>query len=195
MPEHGHASTGSRWLAVLASGWAGTLCLSPVASLPVHITFTKHPDLGRERRQVGVASQSMFRRMWIFAAALLIFACWEFIDGSTSRGVSLAVVGVLVAVNPWIAIAIYLRKNRAGFGHDMRVDIADDVVSVETPSMLNRISWSAITRVDERRGFFVGYAGKRVQLALPVECMSADEVEELRAFVVSRGKAPALKGS
>jgi hypothetical protein len=161
----------------------------------VHITFTKHPDLDRERRQVGVASQSMFRRMWICSAALLVIAGVEFIGGSTSRAVSLVVVGILVAVNPYVAIALYMRKNKPEFGQDMRVEITDDAVSMETSSMTNRISWSSITKVDERGGYFVGYAGKRLQFALPAECMSTDDVEKLRAFVVSRGKSPALKGS
>ncbi|WP_327009932.1 YcxB family protein [Dactylosporangium sp. NBC_01737] len=163
----------------------------------MHIRFDVPADPAYAARVATVLSDVYLRKYRYIGFALIavgLLGLWLPIGGKDFDAgpifTMILVVGVLSMLFPvWARYAA--RRRLDGLAVDGGYDINDDTVTMRSGTESGSLDWDEVTRVTESRGFWVLFTGRTPYTVIPLQFMSADDQEALRAFLTERGSLPA----
>ena len=157
------------------------------------LSFTRTPDADRDRRQYLAVWHDRLRRPWavggVSTVVGAVLAVGGFATGSTLIGV-VGVVFVALGIAMLVVPVILLRNEASRNAGQEKLPAAahldDAEVLFESAASRARFTWSQVTRVTERRGFWTAYGTDGPIFVIPKECMTSAQAAEFRTFLAQR---------
>lgn len=162
----------------------------------MHIRFDVPADPAYAVRVATVLSDVYLRKYRYIGFGLIavgLLGLWVPIGGdgfdATPFFTTILVVGVASMLFPvWARYSA--RRRLDGLAVDGGYDINDDTVTMRSGTESGHLDWDEVTKVTESRGFWVLFTGRVPYTVIPLQFMTAEQQETLRAFLTERGNLP-----